>query len=83
MFGNGMTEWLVVGVVALIVLGPERLPSLVRMAGRATGKVRGLWADVQRELDGSLPADEVRELAEKFVSCALKPTSSSLFGVWR
>ena len=33
MFGNGMTEWLVVGVVALIVLGPERLPSLVRMAG--------------------------------------------------
>ena len=64
MFGNGMTEWLVVGGVALIVLGPERLPSLVRMAGRATGKVRGLWADVQRELDGSLPADEVRELAE-------------------
>lgn len=64
MFGNGMTEWLVVGVVALIVLGPERLPSLVRMAGRATGKVRGLWSDVQRELDGSLPADEIKELAE-------------------
>jgi len=34
------------------------------MAGRATGKVRGLWADVQRGLDGSLPAGEVRELAE-------------------
>ena len=48
MFGNGMTEWLLVAVVALLVLGPERLPTLVRSAGRAAGKVRGMWSEVQK-----------------------------------
>ncbi|WP_425221925.1 Sec-independent protein translocase protein TatB [Pseudomonas sp.] len=64
MFGNGMTEWLLVAVVALLVLGPERLPTLVRSAGRAAGKVRGMWSEVQKELNESLPQDEVKELAE-------------------
>lgn len=64
MFGNGMTEWLLVAVVALLVLGPERLPTLVRSAGRAGGKVRGMWSEVQKELNDSLPQDEVKELAE-------------------
>ncbi|WP_425055006.1 Sec-independent protein translocase protein TatB [Pseudomonas abyssi] len=64
MFGNGMTEWLLVAVVALLVLGPERLPTLVRSAGRAAGKVRGMWSEVQKELNDSLPQDEVKELAE-------------------
>jgi sec-independent protein translocase protein TatB len=64
MFGNGMTEWLLVAVVALLVLGPERLPTLVRSAGRAAGKVRGMWTDVQQELNASLPQDEVKELAD-------------------
>ena len=64
MFGNGMTEWLLVAVVALLVLGPERLPTLVRSAGRAAGKVRGMWREVQKELNDSLPQDEVKELAE-------------------
>ncbi|RGP55412.1 Sec-independent protein translocase protein TatB [Pseudomonas abyssi] len=64
MFGNGMTEWLLVAVVALLVLGPERLPTLVRSAGRVAGKVRGMWSDVQKELSDSLPQDEVKELAD-------------------
>lgn len=64
MFGNGMTEWLLVAVVALLVLGPERLPTLVRSAGRAVGKVRGMWNEVQQELNASLPQDEVKELAD-------------------
>ena len=64
MFGNGMTEWLLGAVVALLVLGPERLPTLVRSAGRAAGKVRGMWSEVQKELNDSLPQDEVKELAE-------------------
>ncbi|MEO1820974.1 Sec-independent protein translocase protein TatB [Pseudomonas sp.] len=59
-----MTEWLLVAVVALLVLGPERLPTLVRSAGRAAGKVRGMWSEVQKELNDSLPQDEVKELAE-------------------
>ncbi len=64
MFGNGMTEWLLVAVVALLVLGPERLPTLVRSAGRAAGKVRGMGREGQKELNDSLPQDEVKELAE-------------------
>ena len=38
MFGNGMTEWLLVFVVGLLILGPERLPAVTRSVGRVMGR---------------------------------------------
>ncbi|WP_176509779.1 MULTISPECIES: Sec-independent protein translocase protein TatB [Pseudomonas] len=55
MFEVGFSELLLVGVVALLVLGPERLPVAARTLGRGLGQARramnGLRAQMERELD--------------------------------
>ena len=55
MFDIGFSELLLVGVVALLVLGPERLPIAARTVGRGLGQARramnALRAQVERELD--------------------------------
>lgn len=55
MFDIGFSELLLVGVVALLVLGPERLPQAARTLGRCLGQARramhGLRAQMERELD--------------------------------
>ncbi|MCO7519507.1 MULTISPECIES: Sec-independent protein translocase protein TatB [unclassified Pseudomonas] len=55
MFEIGFSELLLVGIVALLVLGPERLPLAARSLGRGLGQARramnALKAQVQRELD--------------------------------
>lgn len=64
MFGNGMTEWLLVFVVGLLVLGPERLPAVIRWVGRLAGRAKGMLAEVQQELSEAVPADELKELSD-------------------
>ncbi|MAB25766.1 Sec-independent protein translocase protein TatB [Pseudomonas sp. 5Ae-yellow] len=64
MFGNGMTEWLLVFVVGLLVLGPERLPAVARSVGRVMGRAKNMLADVQRELGESVPADELKQVSD-------------------
>ncbi|PVZ40673.1 Sec-independent protein translocase protein TatB [Pseudomonas sp. CC120222-01a] len=55
MFEVGFSELLLVGVVALLVLGPERLPVAARTLGRGLGQARramnGLRAQMEREID--------------------------------
>ena len=55
MFEIGFTELLLVGIVALLVLGPERLPGAARTLGRGLGQARrslnALKAQVEREID--------------------------------
>jgi len=64
MFGNGMTEWLLVFVVGLLILGPERLPAVARSVGRVMGRAKSMLADVQRELSESVPADELQVVSD-------------------
>jgi len=68
MFDIGWTEMLVVGVVALVVIGPKELPAALRTAGRMVGKARSVasefrqhWDDAMREAD----LDEIRKKAEE------------------
>ncbi|MFP8968044.1 Sec-independent protein translocase protein TatB [Pokkaliibacter sp. CJK22405] len=65
MFDIGFTELLVVGVVALLVLGPERLPVAARTAGLWIGKLKRMVQNVQHEINEELRADELRRQAEK------------------
>lgn len=55
MFEVGFSELLLVGVIALLVLGPERLPLAARTVGRGLGQAKrtlaGLRAQMQREID--------------------------------
>lgn len=68
MFDMGFGELLLVGVVALLVLGPERLPGAARTAGRWVGRARAtvsrLGADLERELRGEELRRSLREEAE-------------------
>lgn len=68
MFDVSFSELLVIGAVALVVLGPERLPEVARTAGRWVGKLRrfveNVRADVDRELQGEGLA-ELRRLKEE------------------
>ncbi|MGJ4730296.1 Sec-independent protein translocase protein TatB [Luteimonas sp. SDU101] len=60
MFDIGFTELLLIAVVALVVLGPERLPKAARFAGLWVRRARAQWYSVKSELERELAADELK-----------------------
>lgn len=65
MFEVGFSELVVIAIVALIVLGPERLPKAARMAGTFMRKARQSFEGLKNEVERELAADELRKrLAE-------------------
>ena len=60
MFDIGFSELLVIAVVALVVLGPERLPKAARFAGLWVRRARNQWDSVKDELERELHADEIK-----------------------
>ena len=65
MFDVGLLELLLVGIVALLVVGPERLPKLARTAGMWLGRGRRFISSVKEDIDRELKADELRAILEK------------------
>jgi len=65
MFDVGLLELLLVGIVALLVVGPERLPKLARTAGMWLGRGRRFIGSVKDDIDRELKADELRSILEK------------------
>lgn len=64
MFGDiGWTELLLIGVVALIVIGPEDLPEMFRQLGRFTAKIRAMAREFQRAMDQAARESGVDEVA--------------------
>jgi sec-independent protein translocase protein TatB len=70
MFDIGFTELLVVGLVALLVLGPERLPRAAKMAGLWVRRAKASWYSVKAELE--------RELADEELKRSLKSATAEL-----
>ena len=62
MFDIGFSELLVIAVVALVVLGPERLPKAARFAGLWVRRARNQWDSVKQELERELQAEEIKRL---------------------
>ncbi len=60
MFDIGFSELLIIAVVALVVLGPERLPKAARFAGLWVRRARAQWYSVKAELERDLAAEELR-----------------------
>ena len=60
MFDIGFSELLVIAVVALVVLGPERLPKAARFAGLWVRRARNQWDSVKQELARALQAEEIK-----------------------
>ena len=65
MFGIGLPELVVILAVALIVLGPQRLPEVARMLGRAYGQLRRASEEFQHTLRQDLAALERQEDANR------------------
>lgn len=60
MFDIGFSELLLIAVVALVVLGPERLPKAARFAGLWVRRARNQWDSVKQELEHELHAEELK-----------------------
>lgn len=65
MFDIGFWELAVIAVVALLVIGPERLPRVARIAGFWVGRARRTLASVKSEIDRELKADELKQILDK------------------
>lgn len=64
MFDIGFFELCIIGVVALLVLGPERLPRAARTAGMWLGRAKRMVSQVKRDIDDELRQEELHELRE-------------------
>jgi sec-independent protein translocase protein TatB len=60
MFGISSGELFFIAIIALIVLGPERLPKVARLAGMWVRRARNQWHSVKDELERELAAEELK-----------------------
>ncbi|MCP3871352.1 MAG: twin-arginine translocase subunit TatB [Gammaproteobacteria bacterium] len=65
MFDVGFWELMLIGLVALVVVGPERLPRLAYTAGKWLGKGRSMLSAVKSEIDKEMKSEELKEILEK------------------
>ena len=77
MLGLGWTEMLVIGVVALIVIGPKDLPVVMGRVGKFVGQIRRMGNEFQREINRTTGLDEVRNLRNSITS-PLKKTAEEI-----
>jgi sec-independent protein translocase protein TatB len=62
MFDVGFSELCMLGIVALLVIGPEKLPKVARVAGYWLGKAKAVAANAKAELAQELQAEEMRQM---------------------
>jgi sec-independent protein translocase protein TatB len=65
MFDISWSEFLLIGVVALIVIGPKELPGVLRTLGQYTRKVRGMAADFQNQFQEAMREAEMADLKKQ------------------
>ena len=70
MFDVGFSELVVIGIVALVVIGPERLPKVARMAGLLLGRMQRYVNDVKADINREIQLDELRSLKSEVQNTA-------------
>ncbi len=70
MFDIGVSKLLIVGGIALIVIGPERLPRVARMVGTLVGRAQRYVADVKAEVNRSIELEELKKMKDQFEEAA-------------
>ncbi|MDR1887825.1 MAG: Sec-independent protein translocase protein TatB [Zoogloeaceae bacterium] len=70
MFDIGFSELIVVGVVALVVVGPERLPKVARTVGHLLGRMQRYVNEVKSDLSREMELDELRKLQSQVMASA-------------
>lgn len=72
MFDIGWSELLLIGIVALIVVGPKDLPGMFRTLGRFTAKARSMGREFQRAMDDAARETGVKETADELKAMTTK-----------
>jgi len=65
MFDVGFGELVVIGIIALLILGPERLPKVARTAGLWAGRARRFISSVKSDIEQELKAEELRQIMKE------------------
>ncbi|HVV80924.1 MAG TPA: Sec-independent protein translocase protein TatB [Pseudolabrys sp.] len=65
MFGIGWSEFVVIGVVALIAIGPKELPGVLRMVGQSLGKVRRMANEFQGQFQEAMREAEMADVRKE------------------
>jgi sec-independent protein translocase protein TatB len=76
MFDIGFSELLVIGVVALIVIGPEKLPRVARTVGHLAGRLQRYVSDVKADINREIELDELRKMRDSMQKAASEMESS-------
>ena len=77
MLDIGLSKMALIGVVALVVIGPEKLPRVARTVGTLLGKAQRYVADVKAEVNRSMELDELRKMKDT-VETAARDVESSM-----
>jgi sec-independent protein translocase protein TatB len=65
MLDVGFWEIAIIGVIALIIIGPEKMPELARRAGHTIGKIKSFISNVTQDIQDELDLDELKETKEQ------------------
>lgn len=70
MLDIGVTKLAIIGAIALIVIGPERLPGVARTVGTLLGRARAYLADVKAEVDRTMDMEELKKMKDTVTQAA-------------
>ncbi len=70
MFDIGFSELLVIGIIALVVIGPERLPRVARTIGHLAGRLQRYVADVKADINREIELEELRKMRDSMHQAA-------------
>jgi sec-independent protein translocase protein TatB len=70
MFDIGFSELLVIGVVALIVIGPEKLPRMARTVGHLAGRLQRYVSDVKADINREMELEELKKMRDSMKDAA-------------
>lgn len=76
MFDIGFSELLVIALVALVVIGPERLPRVARTAGHLLGRLQRYVSDVKADINREIQLDELKKMQQEVEQSAREMESS-------
>jgi|SRR5688500_1898027 sec-independent protein translocase protein TatB len=76
MFDIGFSELMVIGLVALIVIGPEKLPRMARTVGHLAGRLQRYVADVKSDINREIELDELKKMRDSMQQAATEMQTS-------
>ncbi|MCX7239829.1 MAG: Sec-independent protein translocase protein TatB [Burkholderiales bacterium] len=88
MLDIGVTKIAIIGAIALVVIGPERLPGVARTLGTLLGRARSYVADVKAEVNRSMELDELKKMrdtvqtAAREVENTIQSHATEIEGTW-